>query len=224
MKLKLLLSILALAVCIGGAYVAYDYLAEESGGSNLQILDDGQSGLQTNPPAQNPPAGNPPAENPPTENPPAENPPAENPPAEDPPEEPQILPSVPDFTVYDEEGNAVKLSDYFGNPIVLNFFASWCGPCRSEMPAFQTEYDSNREEIVFLFVSVDDTMADAKRFVDEQGYTFPILHDRSNSAAIAYAIRSIPATFFISREGNLVAQAVGALSHADLALGIQKIK
>ena len=126
--------------------------------------------------------------------------------------------------MYDASGKAVKLSDYFGKPIVLNFFASWCGPCRSEMPAFQSQYELLGNEIAFVFVSVDNTMADAKRFVDGQGYTFPILHDAAGSASAAYAVRSIPATFFIDRNGTLVAQAVGALSHADLVTGIGYIK
>jgi peroxiredoxin len=177
-----------------------------------------------NPPAENPPAENPPAENPPVENPPAENPPAENPPVENPPAEPPIVPEVPDFTVYDQNGNAVRLSDYFGKPIVLNFFATWCSPCRAELPYFQEEYDKNREEVVFLFVSVDNTMEIAKSFADGQGYTFPILHDRSQSAVKAYAIRSIPATYFISREGKLISQRIGKISHEALAISIAQIK
>ena len=245
MKFKLLLTILALSVCIGGAYVGYDYLAEWQSGLNLQILENGEedppapSPAAENPPVENPPAATSSEENPTEENPSAETPSAENPPAENLSEEkteekkpeeekneekPQIQPSVPDFTVYDVEGNAVKLSDYFGKPIVLNFFASWCGPCRSEMPAFQAEYNANGDEIVFLFVSLDDTMQDAKDFIDRQGYTFPILHDTNGSAAIAYGVRSIPTTVFISREGHLAAKAVGALSASNLALGIEKIK
>ena len=177
-----------------------------------------------NPPAENPPAENPPAENPPAENPPAENPPAENPPAENPPAEEPVIPDAPNFTVYDESGNAVRLSDYFGKPIVLNFFASWCPPCRAEMPAFQEEYNANREEVVFLFVSLDNTMADAKSFVDGQGYTFPIFHDQSGSAARAYSIQSIPATYFISREGKLISQKIGKISHDALSECIAQIK
>lgn len=239
MKLKLLLSILAFAVLIGGASVAYSKLSEKSnGGSNLQIIGAGQApssssggeSTATNvnpsvqsPPAETPFAETPFAETPPAETPPAETPPIETPPAEDPPAQP-IVPSVPDFTVYDANGAAVKLSDYFGKPIVLNFFASWCGPCRSEMPAFQAQYEALHSEIAFVFVSVDSTYAAAEKFVEGQGYTFPILHDAAGSASAAYAVRSIPATFFIDRNGTLAAQAVGALSHADLKAGIDLIK
>jgi thiol-disulfide isomerase/thioredoxin len=227
MKWKLLLTIVALSVCIGGAYVGYDYLSEKQDGiSNLQFFEGGEENLPIeNPPAENPSAENPPAENPSGENPPAENPPAENPSPEKPEEEkPQIHPSVPDFTVYDVSGKAVKLSDYFGKPIVLNFFASWCGPCRSEMPVFQAAYDANGDEIVFLFVSLDNTMQAAVNFVEGEGYTFPILHDANQNAADAYGIQKFPTTVFISREGHLVAKAVGALNASNLALGIEKIK
>ena len=244
MKLKLLLSILAFAVLIGGASVAYSKLSEKNGGgSNLQILGSGQgtspssggegSAVSVNPSVPSTPTqGAPqeesveeqPSEQSPTQSPPAEEDPPENPPVEeDPPVQP-IVPSVPDFTVYDVNGRAVKLSDYFGKPIVLNFFASWCNPCRSEMPAFQAQYEALSDEVAFVFVSVDNTISDAKKFVDSQGYTFPILHDAAGSASAAYAVRSIPATFFIDRNGTLVAQAVGALSHADLATGIGLIK
>lgn len=140
------------------------------------------------------------------------------------PAPPAAQPTVKDFTVYDESGKAVKLSEHFGRPIVINFFASWCGPCRSEMPYFQTHYIANRSEVDFLFISLDDTMAAAKKFVSGQGYTFPILHDRLGSAAAAYDVGAIPATYFINAEGELVAWAVGALSYADLSRAIEKIK
>lgn len=212
MKLKLLLSIFAFAVLIGGASVIYGRLSKDSGGSNLQILGAGEVPSASVGGESTAASVNPSAQSIPTQTPPAQT-----------PVQP-IVPSVPDFTVYDANGAAVKLSDYFGKPIVLNFFASWCGPCRSEMPAFQAQYEALHSEIAFVFVSVDSTYADAKRFVEGKGYTFPILHDAKGSASAAYAVRSIPATFFIDRNGTLAAQAVGALSRADLQNGIDQIK
>lgn len=227
MKLKLLLSILAFAALIGGASVAYNHFSKENDGSNLQVLAPSPS-TSPSPAAQGSSTGGT-TENETVQVPSQESTPTEPSPEKTPEENPDlpaasITPSVPDFTVYDINGAAVKLSDYFGKPIVLNFFASWCGPCRSEMPAFQTEYEVHGEEIAFVFVSVDSTMADAKQFVDGQGYTFPILHDASGSASAAYTVRSIPATYFIDRNGTLVAQAVGALRQSDLKTGIDLIK
>ena len=137
---------------------------------------------------------------------------------------PPPAPTVSDFTVYDTNGKAVKLSDYFGKPIVLNFFASWCGPCRTEMPAFQTKYNELSSEIHFLFVSLDESFADAKNYVSKQGFSIPILHDRYGNAAAAYDVESIPSTFFINADGDLVAYAIGALSFASLELAISRIR
>ncbi len=135
---------------------------------------------------------------------------------------------VPDFTVYDLEGNAVKLSDYFGKPIVLNFWASWCGPCRSEMPHFEEKYLALKDDITFLMVNVTDnsreTVEVASNFIAESGYTFPVLYDTASNAAIAYGVTSLPTTYFIDAAGNGVAQAVGAIDADTLQRGIDMIK
>ncbi len=252
MKLKLWLSILAFAIFIGGAYIAYDQLASQDAGSNLQFVENGKlpAGGQTTvlPPAATPapetgvpeesvpvtpPAGSVPSEDEPAAGLPSESLPetgntsggdwTEKPPEANPIPSPPA-PAVSDFTVYDVNGKAVKLSEYFGKPIVLNFFASWCGPCRTEMPAFQAQYLALRSEINFVFVSIDESFADAKKYVNLQGFSFPILHDRSGSAAAAYKVTSIPSSFFINKDGELVAYAVGALSYASLEMAISRIR
>ena len=135
---------------------------------------------------------------------------------------------VPDFTVYDADGNEVKLSDYFGKPIVLNFWASWCGPCKSEMPHFEEKYLALKDEITFLMVNMTDnsreTVEIASGFVADSGYTFPVLYDSASSAAITYGVTSLPTTYFIDAEGNGIAQAVGAIDAATLQRGIDMIK
>ena len=134
---------------------------------------------------------------------------------------------APDFTVLDGEGNSVKLSDFFGKPIVLNFWASWCPPCKAELPDFEDAYKKYDGEVVFLMVNMTDnqmeTVEVAKDFVKTHGYTFPVYYDVNYQAATVYGIRSIPQTYFINAEGEAVASATGMISAAQLEQGIGMI-
>ena len=132
--------------------------------------------------------------------------------------------SAPDFTVYDIDGNAHKLSDFEGKPVILNFWASWCGPCKSEMPDFQEKYGEYGDTIQFLMVNLTDnsqeTVDTASKFISGQGYTFPVFYDTDISAASAYGVYSIPVTYFIDAKGDLVTYGKGALTGETLQRGI----
>ena len=128
--------------------------------------------------------------------------------------------AAPDFTVTDAEGNEVKLSDFRGKGVVVNFWASWCGPCKMEMPHFQEAYEAYGEEIVFLMINMatafGDTREAAEAVLTEGGYTFPVYYDTSAECAYGYGVTGIPMTFFIDKEGNIVSEKTGMLSNADL--------
>lgn len=132
-----------------------------------------------------------------------------------------------DFMVYDENNNAYKLSDFEGKPVVLNFWASWCGPCKSEMPDFEVAYQEYGEKIQFLMINMTDgyqeTVSSANDFIKDKGYTFPVFYDSNLEAAKAYSVYSIPATYFIDAEGYIIAWGSGALSAENLQEGINYI-
>lgn len=141
--------------------------------------------------------------------------------------EQESVPTAPDFTVYDAEGNAVNLSDFAGKPIVVNFWASWCGPCKSEMDDFEQAYQELGEDVQFLMVNMTDgsreTLDTAAGFVAEQGHTFPVYYDTKSDAALTYSVYSLPSTYFIDAEGGAVARAVGAIDRDTLQTGIDMI-
>ena len=130
---------------------------------------------------------------------------------------------APDFIVFDANGNPVRLSDMKGKPVVLNFWASWCPPCKAEMPDFDKVSRELDGEVVFMMVNVWDTQSAAEAIIDSMGYTFPVYFDLLEDAVGKYGIESIPQTYFIDKWGGLVAYGVGALSEADLRYGISMI-
>ena len=135
--------------------------------------------------------------------------------------------SAPDFTVYDIDGNPVNLSDFEGKPTILNFWASWCGPCKSEMPDLEEAYQEYGDVINFVIVDLTDgsseTVETASAYIESQGYTFPVYYDTDLDGATTYGVTAIPLTYFIDADGNLVAYHQGAMSADILSQGISLI-
>ena len=135
--------------------------------------------------------------------------------------------AAPDFTVYDGDGNPVKLSDFVGKPVVLNFWASWCPPCKGEMPDFDGAYRELGENVAFVMVNMTDgrqeTLETAKDFLAGQDFAFPVYFDTDQDAAVTYGVTSLPTTYFIDADGNLAAYAMGAIDRETLDLGVSYI-
>ncbi len=125
-----------------------------------------------------------------------------------------------DFTVFDADGRAVRLSDFFGKPIVVNFWATWCGYCRAEMPAFEAVSRRHAGEVAFMMVDLTDGYREmvegAKAFLADKGYTFPAYFDTEGGASRVYSVSSIPLTLLIGRDGSVYKYHLGALSEETL--------
>lgn len=123
---------------------------------------------------------------------------------------------APDFTLETLEGQTIRLSDLRGTPVVLNFWSSWCIPCRTEMPLLETTSRQYETEVRFIGVAYVDTEQGARAFVDDYDVTYPNGLDLGTRISDAYRIRGVPETFFIDREGRIVGVKIGPLTEAEL--------
>ena len=122
-----------------------------------------------------------------------------------------------DFTVTDKDGKEVKLSEFIGKPIVVNFWASWCPPCKAELPHFDKLSKEYQGKVHFLMVNLSgENKESVKNFVESNGYAFPLYFDDKDSGQKAYSVSSIPVTVFITADGNIGSQRMGAMSEATL--------
>ncbi|MEC4184896.1 TlpA disulfide reductase family protein [Adlercreutzia sp. R21] len=135
--------------------------------------------------------------------------------------------AAPEFTMSDAEGQTLTLADFRGKPVLLNFWASWCDPCTSEMPAIQDAFQKYGDQVQFVAVNMTgmggETEAAASALIQQNGYTFPVYYDVDNSAAVAFGVTSIPQTYLIDADGNIVAGVRGAMSESVLEEGIQML-
>ena len=122
---------------------------------------------------------------------------------------------APDFTIYDEEGNEVRLSSFFGKPVIVNFWATWCGPCRQELPHFEELSQEYGDEVQFLMINLltgGDTLEKVKEFIADNEYTFPVYYDTELNAAYTYGINAIPVTVAIAKDGSILGGYTGTLT------------
>lgn len=136
------------------------------------------------------------------------------------PAEDDGLEPAPDFLFTDTEGKELRLSDYFGSPIILNFWATWCGPCQAELPYFNDASIEYADEIKFLMLDLVDgyyeTESSCQDFVNEKAYSFPLFFDAKGEGAMSYGVSAIPRTIAINAEGKIVADHLGSMNRSDL--------
>ena len=137
-----------------------------------------------------------------------------------------VIPQAPDFVMYDMYGNRQYLSDFFGKPIVLNFWATWCPNCVVEMPYFQQLYEELGNEIHILKINLLDGQRETREMVDQfiadHGLSFPIYFD-AGDGAFEYGVSFIPMTFFIDADGYAIASSQGAVDSDILRRGLETV-
>lgn len=119
---------------------------------------------------------------------------------------------APEFDLKMLDGKNVKLSELKGKKVILNFWATWCPPCKEEMPEMQKYHEEQHKDVVILAVNIDPQL-DVQGFVDDMGITFPIPLDKEDKVNSAYQVISIPTTYFIDTEGIIREKHIGAVTY-----------
>jgi peroxiredoxin len=135
--------------------------------------------------------------------------------------------AAPEFSLDTLDGGRLALSDLRGSPVVINAWASWCLPCRTEMPAFERVFRAYQDRglmVVGVHMTSQDSEEAARAFVEEHGLTFPVLLDRTGSVQQAYQVLGLPSTYFVSRDGTIRDVVIGGpMSEAGIAARIDEL-
>jgi len=134
---------------------------------------------------------------------------------------------APDFELKSLEGETIKLSDLRGQAVLINLWATWCPPCRAEMPAIEKVYNDYKDQgfvVLAVNMTYQDAYSDIAPFIDEYGLTFPVLLDETSAVGTAYQLRSLPSSFFINREGIISEVVIGGpMAEALLRTRVEEI-
>lgn len=135
-----------------------------------------------------------------------------------------VLRQAPDFTLQPFTGEPLRLSDLRGKPVMVNFWASWCPPCRQEAPLLERTWREYREKgVVFVGMDVWDSEQDARKFLQEFDITYPNGPDPRGQIAIDYGVTGIPETYFIDRQGQITRKWIGPFTEEALRKFLDEI-
>jgi cytochrome c biogenesis protein CcmG, thiol:disulfide interchange protein DsbE len=137
--------------------------------------------------------------------------------------EPAVGRPAPDFTLTTVAGETVQLSALRGQPVVLNFWATWCGPCRNEMPALEAASQRFAGEVAFMGVDQGESQAVVAAYLDELGVTFTVPLDSDMAVGDRYHVGGLPTTYFVDAEGIIRHMWMGEMNAVVLAEGVAKI-
>ncbi len=131
---------------------------------------------------------------------------------------------APDFTLSSLQGEEIRLSEMRGQVVLVNFWATWCPPCRFEMPAMQEVYETYRKRgFVILAVNFKEDEAQVRSFVDEFRLTFPVLLDKSGNVAAQYRVVGLPSSYFVDAKGRVQAVRVGAMDKEYMETQVRRL-
>ncbi len=139
------------------------------------------------------------------------------------PPAPQAGHLAPDFTLTMEDGEQIALSDFRGTPVVLNFWATWCGPCRAEMPAFESIWRESDGQVQFIGVNVQESAAQVSAFATGLGISYPLPLDPNAAIARVYRVRAFPTTLFIDEQGVIQEMILGQVNEPSLDANVSNL-
>lgn len=129
---------------------------------------------------------------------------------------PEVGSPAPDFQLDTLSGETVRLSDFRGKTVLLNFWATWCAPCRLEMPAIESRFEEHKSDLAVLGINFDEPASDVQAFAQELGLTFTILLDPGGEVQKLYKIRGYPSTYILDADGVVRIQHIGVMTGDQL--------
>lgn len=130
---------------------------------------------------------------------------------------------APDFTLTNLDGESLDTADLRGKNVLINFWATWCGPCRQEMPMLEAASEEHASELVVLAVNIGEEPWRVKQFIHDLGLNFEVLMDENNQVQDLFRVRAYPTTYLIDTQGVVRAQHVGLLSETQLEKYLERV-